>query len=188
MQNKGAETIGLYAYPDLLDFYGHLGFKRDEDFSVLSIENLGPVKAEAASELGAHHIEAIEQFDSSYFGGNRKRLLESIILEKGNLSYCTFEGEKVVGYVASTVYEKMAWVGPLICQQGKIDVAACLIKAVLEKLGGLSVYTVLPKKETDLRNMFLEVGFKEEFSVSRMFLGEAVSKNCVYMAESLERG
>jgi len=32
------------------------------------------------------------------------------------------------------------------------------------------------------------LGFAEEFSVSRMFLGKAAAKDCVYIAESLERG
>ena len=52
--------------------------------------------------------------------------------------------------MAATVYEKMAWVGPLICQAGHVDEAVSLLKAVLAKLAGLSVYAVLPKKETAL--------------------------------------
>src|SRR5665648_150285 len=30
---KGVETIGLYAYPHLVGFYGSLDFKADDDFS-----------------------------------------------------------------------------------------------------------------------------------------------------------
>ncbi len=41
LQAKGVKTIGLYAYPNLIGFYGKLGFKVDEDFSVLHAENLG---------------------------------------------------------------------------------------------------------------------------------------------------
>jgi len=114
--------------------------------------------------------------------------LDSIILEKGNLSYYVAESDVVVGYVAAKVYEKMAEVGPLTCREGHVDDAVSLLRAVLEKLTGLSVYTVLPKKETGLTNMLFSVGFKEDFCVSRMFIGEAVSKNCIYVAESLERG
>ena len=188
LQNKGVKTIGLYAYPNLLNFYGSLGFKHEQDFSLLSTEALGTVQGEASSETGRPHILAIERFDLGYFGGERRRLLESIILEKGNLSYCAFDGKELVGYVAATVYEKMAWVGPLICQENKTDVAASLIREVLMKLSGLSVYMVLPKKEKTLHEMLFDTGFSEEFGVSRMFLGEAVAKNCIYLAESLERG
>ena len=138
--------------------------------------------------MKALQLRAIEEFDGRCFGGNRKKLLESIILEKGNLGYCKFENNEVVGYVAATVYETMAWVGPLTCKADKVEVAASLVKAVLSILAGLSVYTVVPKKETDLASLFFKAGFREEFSVKRMFFGEFTAKNCIYLAESLERG
>ncbi len=82
----------------------------------------------------------------------------------------------------------MAWIGPLICEAGNLEAATVLIKAVLAKLTGKSVYLVLPKKETALFDMLLHAGFKEDFSVVRMFFGEVTAKNCIYLAESLERG
>ena len=133
-------------------------------------------------------IKTIEEFDNRCFGGNRKKLLESIILEKGNLSYYFSKKNEIVGYVAATVYETMAWVGPLICEAGNVDGAVALLKAVLAKLTGKSVYLVLPKNEFALLDMLFNVGFKEDFSVARMFLGEAIARNCIYLAESLERG
>ena len=151
-------------------------------------ESLGSLTAETLPKIGTRQIQAVAEFDSGCFGGNRKKLLEFIIFEKGNLSYYLAENDEVVGYVAAKVYEKMVEVGPLICQAGHVDDAVSLLKAALVKLTGLSVYAVLPKKETALADMLFSVGFKEDFSVSRMFLGQAVSKNCIYMAESLERG
>jgi GNAT superfamily N-acetyltransferase len=188
LQSKGVQTIGLYAYPNLLKFYGNLGFKEDEEFSLFSIESLGSVLPEVKPEEGISRIGQIELFDYGYFGADRKRLLESIILEKGNLCYLALESERIVGYVAATVYERMAWVGPLICQPGKTDVARNLINATLTKLRGLSVYLALPKKETVVTKVLAKAGFKEEFSVTRMYLGQPSVKNCIYMVESLERG
>ncbi len=188
LQGKGVKTVGLYAYPNLKHFYGSLGFKVDEDFTLLSIESLGTLSAKALPKVRKKEIAAIESFDCQFFGGNRARLLESIILEKGNLSYCQFEDGEVEGYVAATVYERMAWLGPLICRVGKFDIATSLVRAVLSKLGGLSVYAVLPKKEIALADLFLKAGFMEDFSVTRMFLGDFTAKNCIYLAESLERG
>ena len=188
LQSKGVKTIGLYAYPNLIGFYSNLGFERDEDFSVLHTDALCFLTAETLPKTGMRQIQSVATFDSGCFGGNRKKLLESIILEKGNLSYYVAESDVVVGYVAAKVYEKMAELGPLICRGGHVDDAVMLIKAALARLTGLSVYAVLPKKETSLVNMLFSVGFKEDFSLSRMFLGRAVSKNCICMAESLERG
>ena len=188
LQAKGVQTIGIYAYPAVTSFYGSLGFRVDEDFVVFQAEAIGSSTPEALPSIGNQQIGAIEEFDGRHFGADRKRLLESIILEEGNLSYFKAEGGEIVGYVAATVYEKMAWVGPLICAEGRVDVAGTLLKAVIPKLSGKSVYAVLPKKETALANMLSSAGFKEDFSVTRMFLGQAVAKNCIYMAESLERG
>ena len=188
LQSKGVKTIGLYAYPNLNNYYKNLGFEKDEDFSILRIESLHSVLLESLPNVGKQKIKKIEEFDSGFFGGNRKTLLESIILEKGNLSYYYSENNHIVGYVAATVYESMAWIGPLICEASNIETAIGLLKSVLAKLTGKSVYLVLPKKETALLDMLFNVGFKEDFSVSRMFLGEATAKNCIYLAESLERG
>ncbi len=184
----GVETIGLYAYPDLVHLYDKMGFVRDEDFSVLHAEKVGLVAAEALPTIETAQVEAIEEFDSLCFGGNRKRLLESIILKEGNLNYYFSDSGAIAGYVAATVYEKDAWVGPLVCQQGEIEVAVVLAKAVLRKLVGKSVYAVIPREKKELLDTFFAAEFKEEFFVSRMFLGRVASKNCVYLAESLERG
>ncbi|MGD0451635.1 MAG: GNAT family N-acetyltransferase [Candidatus Bathyarchaeia archaeon] len=188
LQSKGAKTIGLYAYPNLGSFYGSLGFEKEMDFSVLHAEDLGSVAGKTMPKIETKQISTIEEFDSRCFGGNRKKLLESILLEKGNLSYYFSRKNEVVGYVAATVYETMAWVGPLICEVGNVDGAVELLKAVLAKLTGKSVYLALPKNEFALLDMLFNIGFTEDFSLARMFLGEATAKNCIYLAESLERG
>ena len=188
LQAKGAQTIGLYAESSLHSFYAKLGFKVDEDFWVLHAHALDRFGSEDLPTVGKEQMGAIEKFDRQYFGGDRRKLLESILLEEGNLSYFKSQGDMVDGYVAATVIGKAAWVGPLICRCSEVDVAKSLLRAVLSNLGGKSVYTVLPKKEAAVADMLFGAGFKEDFSVSRMFLGEAVAKNCIYLAESLERG
>ena len=40
LKKKGVKTIGLYAYPNLLEFYGSLGFGKDESFLVLHAPSL----------------------------------------------------------------------------------------------------------------------------------------------------
>lgn len=188
LQSKGVRTIGLYAYPNLVGFYSGLGFKYDEDFSVLRAEVLKSSPHRTLPKVGIQTIEAIEQLDSQCFGGERKKLLESIILQKGNLCSYELKGNEIVGYLAGTVYREMAWVGPLICRASQIEAAASLVKSVLANLDSSNVYAALPKKEAALLKLFFDEGFKEDFCVSRMFLGPSVAKNCIYLAESLERG
>ena len=188
LQHKGVETIGLYAYPKLLNFYGRLGFKAEKDFVVLHAQNLNFSPKEKLSKIGKKHFKAVAKFDGECFGGFRTKLLESIILERGNLGFYSSTGTEIEGYVAATVYETMAWVGPLICQEGNVDVAVKLLNAAFAKLTGRSVYIALPKKESGLIKTLSNVGFMEDFSVVRMFFGPFVANNCIYLAESLERG
>ena len=188
LRSKGVKTIGLYAYPNLAVFYGKLGFVQDEDFLVLSTKSLGAMPAKTLRDVRKGNLAAVEKFDSQCFGADRRKLLESIVLEKGNLSYCLFENRTVVGYVAATVYETMAWIGPLNCKGGRLDVAISLLEAMLAKLSGKNVFLALPKRETALIDLLLKCGFREDFDVCRMFFGNSVAKSCIYLAESLERG
>jgi GNAT superfamily N-acetyltransferase len=185
---KGVETIGLYAYPNLVQFYNRLGFRYDKDFSVMHTPALKALSAEVLSSVGTNNIQQIAAFDRGCFGGDRRKLLESIILDKSNLSIYVSKANEVTGYVAATVYETMAWVGPLVCQKGNINAAVMLLKGVLSKITGLSVYLALPKEEISLAAILSSAGFEEDFSVVRMFFGPNVARNCIYLAESLERG
>ena len=167
LHDKGVETIGLYAYPKLVKFYSRLGFRYDEDFSVLHVPALKTISAEALSSVGTNNIQQIAVFDRRCFGGDRRKLLESIILDEGNLSYYVSKDDETTGYVAATVYETMAWVGPLVCQEGNVNVAVMLLQGVLSKLTGLRVYLALPKKEMSLAAILSAAGFKEDFSVAQ---------------------
>ena len=69
----------------------------------------------------------------------------------------------------------------------KAEVAVSLIQAILAPLANKSVYIVLPEEKV-LAKMLFGFGFKEEFGAVRMFFGKPVAKNCICMAESLERG
>jgi GNAT superfamily N-acetyltransferase len=188
LKNKGVETIGLYAYPHLVNFYERFGFEPDIDFLVLQGKaSLLPTEG-AVREAKKQDVPEVIDFDSQCFGANRKKLLEPILLGTGNLCYIAIENDGIAGYVAAKVYDKMAEVGPLICHVNHVEAAVVLLKTILSRLNGLAVSMCIPKKETALLNMLSKAGFREDFGVVRMFLGSAVAKNCIYMAESLERG
>jgi len=188
LKNKGVETIGLYAYPHLISFYKRFGFELDIDFSVLQGKaGLLPTEG-TVRKAKQQDVPEVIDFDSQCFGANRKKLLEPILLGTGNLCYISTENDGIVGYVAAKVYGTMAEVGPLVCHVNHAEAAVVLLKTILSRLNGLAVSMCIPKKEAALVNMLSKAGFREDFGVVRMFLGTAVAKNCIYMAESLERG
>jgi GNAT superfamily N-acetyltransferase len=184
----GVRTVGLYAYPHLVAFYESLGFRKDANFMVLHSDSLGSINSEELPSIGRQQFDAINKFDRICFGGDRRRLLESIFFESGTHSFFVSEAQNIVGFVGSTNYESSSWVGPLICENSRPDIAVSLVRAVLAKLGGKSVYAVVPTKDSCLLDTFLNFGFEEVFLVSRMFLGKDLSGSCIHLPESLERG
>jgi hypothetical protein len=104
------------------------------------------------------------------------------------LCYVLTENKEITGYVAAKVYDKTAEVGPLICKANRVKASMLLLKTILSRLNGFNVFMYIPKKETELLNILHKARIKEDFTVVRMFLGSPVAKNCIYTAESLERG
>jgi len=188
LKSKGVETIGLYAYPHLVNFYERFGFEPDTDFLVLQGKAAFPATQEMLKAAKKQDIPEVIDLDCRCFGADRRKLLEPILLDKGNLCYVSTEKKEITGYVAAKVYDKMAEVGPLICKANRAKAAMLLLKTILTRLNGLNVFMYIPKKETELLSILFKAGLKEDFQVVRMFMGPAVAKNCIYTAESLERG
>ena len=186
LRGKGVETVGLYAYSNLIGFYEKLGFKQDVDFSVMVNENLSCPLQDRLQRAKRRDIPALIEFDRQCFGADRQKLLSAILLESTNLCYLAFDGNEVTGYVAAKVYKEMAEVGPLMCKDA--DAAKVLLETVLSHLQGSYVSVCLPKKEKSLIALFNDWGFKEDFNVLRMFLGSPIAMDCICIAESLERG
>jgi GNAT superfamily N-acetyltransferase len=188
LTNREVETIGLYAYPQLVSFYKKLGFKYNVDFQVMkakSLSSTGDAKMKAAEK---QDMPALVMLESRCFGASRRKLLEPILLDQDNLCHVSLENGKITGFAAAKVYGQMAEVGPLVCGRKHAYAAVDLLKSVLEKLQGLEVYLCVPSAENALINLAEKAGFTVEFRVARMFLGSAVAEDCVYVAESLERG
>jgi len=75
-----------------------------------------------------------------------------------------------------------------MCRQNHSGVAVALLETTLNKLRNHDVFIAVPTEETALLEVLFKAGLREKFCVTRMFLGPAVAKNCIYIAESLERG
>lgn len=189
LMSKGAETVGLYAYMDTVTFYRRLGFQCDEEFTVMEGKaqksksqyfNIEKVKEK-------EDLQKIIEYDNSCLNISRKKLLEAIFQKTKNLCYFSVEKE-VCGYIMAKVYDGFAEIGPLICNREYADTALNLIKAVLNMVEGSYVTLCLPKKESALRKELNRFGIKESFDVERMFFKPASLKDCIYVAESLERG
>lgn len=188
LTSKKVKTIGLYAYMDRIRFYETLGFKHDSDFTVLEGKGRALQLSSAVRHAEKQDLSEIMELDRSCFGGDRRKLIDPIILDSDNVCYISVEGKHIVGYVAAKMFDKMSEIGPLVCQKGQDSVAIGLLNSALSRLEDYEVLTYVPNKESVILNYLKTLGFTESFRVVRMFLGSLLTENCICMAESLERG
>jgi ribosomal protein S18 acetylase RimI-like enzyme len=188
LHGLGVKTIGLYAYPHLVDFYTNLGFRYNSDFSVLKADKVSCVETLRLKAAAKQDMPALLDLDGECFGASRRKLLEQILLRKNSLCYVSTENDEIAGFAVAKIYPEMAELGPLICRRKRMDLAVELLQEALGKLKGLEVWLCAPTAETTLLDTAFKAGFREEFKVARMFLGSAVAGNCLSISESLERG
>jgi GNAT superfamily N-acetyltransferase len=188
LKSKKVETVGLYAYKERIPFYKRLGFQYDSEFIVLDGKGFSSPPQPSARKAEKEDIQKIIDYDSTCFGASRIKLLEPILLDPDNLCYLHSEKSNISGYVVAKVYRGMAELGPLVCQQRRSDIAVNLLGAILDRLEGLDVSMCVPQKESAVLDMLVNSGFTENFYVARMFSGTPSIRECIFAAESLERG
>ncbi len=189
MYGKGVETVALYAYEDVVDFYLKLGFVVDSEFSAMKAR----IVAQAAlirgiRKAGAGDLAKILEFDGDCFGASRRKLLEPIIGDSDNLCFACFERNELVGYAVAKSYDGMTELGPLVCQRNRGDTVNSLVKAVANDLRGTEMFAAVSCKDQSTVDRLTDLGFREEFRVTRMFHGPLKPDRCICLAESLERG
>jgi len=185
---KKVKTVGIYSYTDKVAFYEKLGFESESEFVVLKGRSYSSPTTQKPTQAKQEHIQEIIRFDELCFGASRRKLLERVLENPKNSCYMHVEEGKILGYAVAKSYGDMAELGPLVCRKGHDEIAVDLLKACLSKLRGLDVFLCAPEREHVILSLLNESGFSEEFRVTRMFFKPFVPKDCVYLAESLERG
>ena len=185
---KGVSTIGLYSYNYLVAFYERFGFKIDKNFNVLHGNPVFSAPTNPLEKIQEEIVPSVITFDRKCFGANRAKLLESLLFSGKNLCYGLIENSEVRGFAVAKLFDGNAEIGPLVCKADGGDDAKILLENLLAKLSGLKVYLCVPESESALLRQLSAIGFQEDFSVSRMFLGSNLTAKCIYSPESLERG
>jgi GNAT superfamily N-acetyltransferase len=188
LKSKGVNTVGLFAYMDKVDFYKRLGFEYDSVFTVLKGKSFSSAAKECIVKSGRRNMQQIIDCDRFYFGASRKKILKPLLDDPNEVSYVCVDKDKVLGYALAKMYDGTASLGPLACPRDRTDLAISLLEAVLNQLKGAEVSLCLTREAESVVNWLMEHGFVESFHVARMFLHPSAVSDCVYVAESLERG
>jgi ribosomal protein S18 acetylase RimI-like enzyme len=188
LKNKDVQTIGLFSYPGLVDFYKKFGFKVDHEFIMFrgspsvfkEIKNL-----RIAQEKD---FPKIYEFDQTCMGFSRHKILNPIFSHKNNLTYFYAQNNFIKGYLVTKIDNIQAEIGPLVFKSDHEFVAVDLLRSALGSLSGFDVFIYVPKQNKVLIDLLLNVGLREDTNLVRMFLGPIINIDCLYLPESLERG
>lgn len=185
---KSADTVALYAYLDTAKFYEKIGFKADLDFIRFAgqgIESHGDTSATRG--MTQRDLRDAVDFDRSCMGWNRGRLLRRVFADSKDLCYVARKDGELLGFVMADWYRQE--IGPLMCKADSDDEAISLLKALLSKLANIRVGIGVSEARRRIAGALADWGFKEEFRVTLMHLGERLpDARCLVAMESLERG
>ncbi len=188
LQDKGVETIGLFSYHDLVGFYRNAGFRIESEFSVFQGKTNFPRIQYEPKRITSKDLSAVIKFDREFFLGDRGKLLKTILMNWKNQCYLSRGNGKIEGYAASKSGDTVTEVGPLVCRGGNYELAKSLLEAAIRNSTSREVFVCVPTENGTLVEAIMNLGLRESFRVARMFLGPSPVRDCVYAAESLERG
>jgi len=188
-RERGARTVGLYSYSQSVGFYEKMGFTRDCDFE--HIEGVRREHLPKASVQRPKDLDEVAKFDSRYFRGNRRRLLEALHREFLDLFISQREAD-VLGYIAGKSFtNEAAEIGPWVCDVKHVEVAEQLFASELNQLPSKRVSLTIPSQNTEVHRIVREYGFRVKQKVVRMFLGSVTDLplvDGVYAAAGLDVG
>ncbi len=186
LENRGVTTTGLYAYQNVILFYEQFGFVRDRDFLWLVCQKAA-WRGTPCEPIPPERLEDLFRLDEELFGASRRRLLSELFRASPSLCRGIFQNGRLLAYIMGSRGES-AEVGPWASLQGHEKKSLELLRSLSDELRGLRTYVGVPAWKLEIVDFLLEIGFKKDFQVTRMFKGQPIPDKGVLAIESLERG
>jgi ribosomal protein S18 acetylase RimI-like enzyme len=177
LSERGVEQITLDSNKDAYDLYKKLGF--NHECNSLRYE----VKAHKLSEqtpfqvehIGKSQITQIIEFDSKFFGANRRKVLLQMYEDAPELSFWVGGKSGVLGYLLCQSRSDGYRVGPWVCDPKDPQVARALLSTIINSVNSNKKLCVSVLDTNIQAIQLLETyGFKKRSKSYRMYLGKKV--------------
>ncbi|MCW3997520.1 MAG: GNAT family N-acetyltransferase [Candidatus Bathyarchaeota archaeon] len=188
LRNKGVQTIGLYSYPKLTDFYKKFEFKINDEFIIFQGKPSFCEEFQEVSKAEKKDFSKLLEFDFDCLGFDRNKTLDLIFSDKSNIVYYSAQNNLLNGYIIAKICNQQAEIGPLVVKSNSESVAVDLLSKTLISLSGFDVFISVPKRNEDFIDLLVTAGLRKDTNIVRMFLGPSINNDCSYLPESLERG
>jgi len=169
------KTIKLEAVPIIANLYRKLGFV-DEFDSLRFIRTDGkitPMLSHCVKPLKKREITQLAKFDSEYFGANRIRVLKGLYQDNPQLSFVSYSGSRILGYIMCSKAESGYRMGPWVCIPQNSQVARELLIKCVEKIGLYEeIYVGVPALNKTATRILHDFDFMQYSKSIRMYLGK----------------
>jgi GNAT superfamily N-acetyltransferase len=176
---REVETIKLDAVSEIVDLYRKLGFIDEYDSLrfVWTSEHASVTGISSARKVEHKMIPDIVEFDARYFGAERARVLSRLFVESPDLSFVSYSGSDVAGYITCRKAEVGYNLGPWVCKPNRLQVAEELLLACLGKVESYAkVYVGLPSPNKYAVRLLVKRGFRQYSKSIRMSLGKGTAE------------
>ena len=171
LRGKGVRSVRLNAYLNAIPFYERLGFRRE--YEVIRWHGppgtrggLGTVRPVRLDDL-----EALARWDQTYFGANRRALLDRLVDEVPATFLIAERRGAIQGVIVGNPSGEACEIGPWVVAPGRETVARDLFHTVVLAAGVSEVAFSGPSANDALLEFVRGLRFAEVFRALRMVWG-----------------
>jgi predicted N-acetyltransferase YhbS len=167
LEGRGIESILLYSYEGLENFYGKLGFRSLDGFATYRGRIRATSRKTRTRVMEPGDMPDVIRLDRYSFGDDRSKLLYRLQGEFPDGCHVLKSQDEVVGYSMVQPSEGVTNIGPVICVGPRCE--SLLIESIGLFFEGMDAFLASRKGRND--QMFLELGLEHSFGVTRMVRG-----------------
>jgi len=167
----GARSVRLDSVPRAVPFYRRLGF--GEEYLSLRFTGVGRhLPWEGVERMTWADLPSVLELDRRFFGAQRGRILERVLLDFPDICFLAREDSVVVGYIMAKAGEGVHRIGPWICEPRRPEVAESLLYRLMGEVDGQRLWAGVPGVNKASAEILKRNGFESLPSSLRMCYGE----------------
>jgi len=164
-------AVGLDATPGGRRIYAQRGFTDGPGLVRMRVDSRAAARVPGAVRaVAARDLDTIVAFDKDVFGADRGDVLRWALAGAPDLAWCAHVGARLRGYCFGRHGDHSDHVGPVVAEDGAV--AADLVRGCLS-IARDRPLVVDARVEASWLSALGDLGFGEQRSFTRMYLGEA---------------